>query len=133
MFKVTRKMKRSFNLSSEPDIFLYRLIQQVHKCHPGGPPPLAMLLPPQPPEEKTPKKSTTKTKTKNALLILIWVHTIVMCKYFAPGKSMMAARVRIIWSMGKSTDRTHLFCKYWINTKFEPTFVQNAEFNKQPF
>ena len=24
MFKVTRKMKRSFNLSSEPDIFLYR-------------------------------------------------------------------------------------------------------------
>ena len=28
-------MERSFNLSSEPDIFLYRLIQQVHKCHPG--------------------------------------------------------------------------------------------------
>ena len=63
MFKVTRKMKRSFNLSSEPDIFLYRLIQQVRKCHPGGPPPLAMLLPPQPPKKKTPKKSTTKTKT----------------------------------------------------------------------
>ena len=47
MFKVTRKMKRSFNLSSEPYIFLYRLIQQVRKCHPGGPPPVAMLLPPQ--------------------------------------------------------------------------------------
>ena len=58
-----------------------------------------MLLPPQPPKKKTPKKSTTKTKTKNALLILIWVHTIVTCKYFAPGKSMMAARVRIIWSI----------------------------------
>ena len=71
MFKVTRKMKRSFNLSSEPDIFLYRLFQQVHKCHPGGPPPLVMLLPPQEPKKKTPKKSTTKTKTKNALLILI--------------------------------------------------------------
>jgi hypothetical protein len=38
MFKVTQKMKRSFNLSSEPDIFLYRLIQQVHNCHPGTTP-----------------------------------------------------------------------------------------------
>jgi hypothetical protein len=28
-----------------------------------------MLLPPQPPKKKTPKKSTTKTKTKNALFI----------------------------------------------------------------
>ena len=40
-------MKKSFNLSSEPDIFLYSLIQQVRKCHPGGPPPLAILLPSQ--------------------------------------------------------------------------------------
>jgi hypothetical protein len=30
-----------------------------------------MLLPPQPPKKKTPKKSTTKTKTKNALLIVV--------------------------------------------------------------
>ena len=50
MFKVTPKlkMKTSFNLCSDPDIFqcsLYRLMQQVHKCHPGGQPPIAMLLP----------------------------------------------------------------------------------------
>ena len=64
MFKVTRKMKRSFNLSSEPDIFLYRLIQQVHKCHPGGPPPLAMLLPPQPPKKKNTEKIHNKNQNK---------------------------------------------------------------------
>ena len=62
MFKVTRKMKRSLNLSSESDIFLYRLFQQVHKCHPGGLPPLAMLLPPQPPKKK---KKTEKNPNKN--------------------------------------------------------------------
>ena len=36
---------------------------------PGGLPLLAMLLPPQPPKKI--KKTPTKTKTKNALLILI--------------------------------------------------------------
>ena len=99
----------------------------------GGPPPLAMLLPPQPPKKKK-KRKKTQQKPKQKTLCWFWFEfTPVTCKYFAPGKSVKAARVRIIWSMGKSTDRTHLFCKYWINTKFEQPLYRMQNSINSPF
>ena len=88
MFKVTpkSKMKTSFNLCSDPGIFqcsLYRLMQQVHNCHPGGQPPIAMLLPKKKKNEKKKKchRNSFSIKKKYRCYVICFVYSFIVLSY----------------------------------------------------
>ena len=89
MFKVTpkSKMKTSFNLCSDPGIFqcsLYRLMQQVHKCHTGGQPPIALLLPKKKKNEKKKKKchrNSFSIKKKYRCYVICFVYSFIVLSY----------------------------------------------------